>query len=329
MRWLKGCALFLWYGLALLVVLFYAEQWARSGIPGDGGWVAWSQSLLGLLILVGLFVLLHLATRELPHVLGAWRPAAPAERKEAAEAAMSEGCEFFPSTSTLLIGVWLVAFSIVDLVALVASFTPPDGLTAALHSDGGTTPNLLRLLLPASQANRDQLQDLLVTMFAAGIGSSITAILGYLEHACIKRDFRRSYVPWYFARPLMGMLVGVIFYFVLKGGLLAVLPADAGGGNAARIATSDLNQFTLAGLGTMVGLFSKNALEKLREVFNTLFSTQRDFVEELKRRLPAEKWNDVRQYFVTDDQGDGLRPVAPREPRPTGKPPTKPPGGGD
>ena len=278
MRWLKACALFLWYGLALFVVLLYADQWARSGIPGDGGWVAWSQSLLGLLILVGLFVLLHLATRELPHVLGAWRPAAAAEEEETPT---GEGCEFYPSASTLLVGGWLVAFALVDLLALLAAFTPPDWWTA------GTTPfaHVLKPLLPGSQANRDQLQDLLVTMFAAGIGSSITAILGYLEHACIKRDFRRSYVPWYFARPLMGMLMGVIFYFVLKGGLLAVLPADAGGGAAAQIATSDLNQFTLAGLGTMVGLFSKNALEKLREVFNTLFSTQRDFVEELEEAV--------------------------------------------
>jgi hypothetical protein len=128
----------------------------------------------------------------------------------------------------------------------------------------------------------------------------------------------------------MGMLVGVIFYFVLKGGLLAVLPADAGGGAAARIATTDLNQFTLAGLGTMVGLFSKNALEKLRELFNTVFVTQSDFVEDLKRRLPADQWKEIRQYFVSegkepDDDDGGSEEKPPEQPPP---PPANPPAGG-
>jgi hypothetical protein len=107
------------------------------------------------------------------------------------------------------------------------------------------------------------LHNILVTMFAAGIGASITTILGYLEHASSDRDFRASYVPWYVARPLLGLLLGVVFYFVIKGGLLATV----GSQNA-----DNIDVYGLAAFAALVGMFSKQAIEKLREVFATLFS---------------------------------------------------------
>ena len=122
-----------------------------------------------------------------------------------------------------------------------------------------------------------EIRNLLVTMFAAGIGSIITTILAYLKHASVKCDFKLAYIPWYFARPLIGVLLGVVFYFVLKGGLLAVgTPPNS----------SDINMYGLGGFATLVGLFSKSAVEKLRDVFGTLFSTEADAQAKLLERLP-------------------------------------------
>ena len=51
----------------------------------------------------------------------------------------------------------------------------------------------------------------------------ITTILGYLEHASYRKNFSRAFVPWYIGRPIMGMLLGLVFYFVIKGGLWALV----------------------------------------------------------------------------------------------------------
>ena len=85
-------------------------------------------------------------------------------------------------------------------------------------------------------------------------------VLGYLTHASIEKNFDVSYLPWYIARPFMGLMLGLLFFFLFKGGLLATLPGNS----------QDLNDFGLAGIGGLVGLFSKNAIEKLREIFTRL-----------------------------------------------------------
>jgi hypothetical protein len=116
-------------------------------------------------------------------------------------------------------------------------------------------------------------------MFAAGVGSIITTILAYLQHASQEKDFDRAYAPWYVARPLMGLLLGLVFYFVFRGGLLATVQTGVEG--------KELNKWALAGLGALVGLFSKNAIEKLREVFDTLFRT--------KEQQPMQNQREQRQ----------------------------------
>jgi hypothetical protein len=128
----------------------------------------------------------------------------------------------------------------------------------------------------------------LLTMFAAGVGSMITTILGYLRHASVQQDFDPAFAPWYVARPIMGVLLGVIFYFVLKGGLMATVPD---------VSMREVNEFGLAGLGGLVGLFSKNAIEKLRELFNVLFKTQADMTDELLKRIPGELAEQVRSHL--------------------------------
>ena len=112
-------------------------------------------------------------------------------------------------------------------------------------------------------------------MFAAGIGSAVSTIRSFLLHASTRKDFDPAQVPWYVARPLMGMLLGFIFYFLLAGGVLLLIaaenePTDIEG----------FNDWGLSGAGALVGLFSREAIEKLREVFHTMFRTQADVLRE-------------------------------------------------
>jgi len=122
----------------------------------------------------------------------------------------------------------------------------------------------------------------------------ITTILGYLEHASYRKNFSRAFVPWYIGRPVMGMLLGLVFYFVIKGGLWALVPVDGDPGDT-------LNLYGLAGIGSLVGLFSKDAIEKLREVFHTLFSTERSVKKKLLSSLPKELREKVYAHLEDND----------------------------
>jgi len=84
-----------------------------------------------------------------------------------------------------------------------------------------------------------------------------------------QKTLDQSYVWWYVLRPLIGSALALIFYFVIRGGLLSV----SAGAQA-------ISHFGIAATAGIVGLFSTYAIDKLREVFTTLFATSEKGEEE-------------------------------------------------
>jgi hypothetical protein len=263
-------AAIVWYSLGIYLALTYVQgplvrAWHAAG--DFSGWLGVAKSVLGLLILLAFFVLIHSAVRATAKDASLPAATAPA-------AAPSIG-EPFPSQVTVIVGFWLLVLAGICVTGLFFALSPssrPEWLARCLN-------------------NIPDLSNALVTAFGAGVGSEITTILGYLEHASEKKDFERAYAPWYVGRPLMGFLLGLVFYFLLRGGLLAVAPSTS----AAK--PEDLNPAALAGLGGLVGLFSKNAIEKLRELFNTLFSSRKSAEESVLERLPADLKKQIAPYL--------------------------------
>lgn len=72
--------------------------------------------------------------------------------------------------------------------------------------------------------------------------------------------FSKSWTWFYLLRPVIGMALALVFYFVIRGGFLTT----SGG-------AKDINPYGIAALAGMVGMFSKQATDKLGEVFGTLF----------------------------------------------------------
>jgi hypothetical protein len=122
-----------------------------------------------------------------------------------------------------------------------------------------------------------QVNEALMVMLAGGVGSSVYAIRAYLKHACDLRDFSRDYVPWYVFRSIQGALLALIFYLVLRGGIL-VLTLNGEGQSS-----TELNVWALAATGALVGLFSKYAIEKLRQVFIITFTSKAELDEDEKQ----------------------------------------------
>ena len=76
------------------------------------------------------------------------------------------------------------------------------------------------------------------------------------------QTLRRSWAVWYLLRPLQGAVVGAAFYIIARAGLIS----NAG----------EVNVYGVSALGLLGGWFSKNASDKMKEVFETLFGKGAD-----------------------------------------------------
>ena len=168
------------------------------------------------------------------------------------------------------------------------------GVMLILFSFGFVYSLILRLLFNLNPERWNeaivapgQINEAIIMLLAGGIGSSIYAIRAFIIHACDNEDFNRAYTPWYLFWCIQGALLGFIFYFVLKGGLVFLTIGEE------TQSTTVLNVWSLAGIGAIVGLFSKYAIEKLREIFIITFTSKKDLDsdEETNELVKAIKIN--------------------------------------
>ena len=75
------------------------------------------------------------------------------------------------------------------------------------------------------------------------------------------RRLRWSWVPWLLMLPVIGALGGTVFYLVLRAGLFS--PSTS---------VDTASPFGFAAVAVLVGLFSEQALEKLRDVAGNIFA---------------------------------------------------------
>ena len=130
--------------------------------------------------------------------------------------------------------------------------------------------------LAAHQQTRlvlDQGQLLLAVMLAGGLGSYIHGVNSFVTYVG-NRSFLNSWMPWYALRPFMGVAMAVIFYVVVRGGVLVM----SGGVGA-------VDPYAMMTVAALAGMFSKQASDKLAEVFDTMFRSRAD--AERADKLPA------------------------------------------
>ena len=117
----------------------------------------------------------------------------------------------------------------------------------------------------------------LLVLVVGAIGSYIHAATSFVTYVGNKR-LEISWFWWYVLRPGVGATLALVSYTVLRGGLVALNDQMADG---------ELNRYTIAAFAGLNGLFSKQAIDKLREVFDTLFKGKGD--EERQDKLTNPK----------------------------------------
>jgi hypothetical protein len=150
------------------------------------------------------------------------------------------------------VGLWLALLAL-SAFACILAFWPA----------GSGRPDTVPVLFGAHLLPRETDLLLLALLFGS-VGSFLHLAKSFATFAG-NRTLIASWTWWYCLQPLVGMGLALIFYVAVRGGLLASAASAA-----------DVSPYGIAGLSGLVGMFSKQATDKLNELFTTLFQTAGD-----------------------------------------------------
>jgi len=117
----------------------------------------------------------------------------------------------------------------------------------------------------------DETRVIFIVLMSGSIGGMIHALQSFVGFVG-SRSFVSSWLWWYVLRPIVGAGLALLFYLSLRGGLLTT---SAG--------VTDLSIFGFASVGTLAGLFSEQATAKLKELFDTMFKTDDQRPDKIKK----------------------------------------------
>jgi hypothetical protein len=100
----------------------------------------------------------------------------------------------------------------------------------------------------------------LLVALAGGLGGSIHGLRSLYWYVG-NRNLVHSWLLMYFSLPLVGALLAVITYLVLRGGLTSTFASS-----------EDVNPYGFVAVGALVGLFSREAADKLRAIFEVILT---------------------------------------------------------
>lgn len=105
---------------------------------------------------------------------------------------------------------------------------------------------------------------LVIAALSGALGAFIHSATSFATYVG-NRQLIRSWAWWYGLRPFIGMALGLIVYFLLRGGFLSP-----------QAQSSAISPYGVAAISGLAGLFSKQASDKLKEVFEQIFPTGGD-----------------------------------------------------
>lgn len=154
--------------------------------------------------------------------------------------------------------LFMTGITIIMLVVLIGGlvvFWPVDG------AGKGLVPATITVELLGFEFSHISLEQQLfvIVLLAGALGGllhSIRSLAWYIGN----RNLKWSWAPRYVLLPFSSAILSLIFYFVLRAGFLS--PGTI----------NDISPFSMAALGSLVGLFAEQALLKLKTVAETLFT---------------------------------------------------------
>src|SRR5262245_30050991 len=161
-----------------------------------------------------------------------------------------------PRGRAIAFGIYLVVLNLALLYVLIKIW-PGTGVITETDRVVLFGPNGLSFAVPP------ETRYLLIVAVTGALGSYIHLATSFADYAG-NRQLASSWGWWYVLRPFIGMALAMVVYFAVRGGLVTgATPAG------------NLSPYGVAAIAGMAGMFSKQATDKLREVFENLFKTEK------------------------------------------------------
>lgn len=181
---------------------------------------------------------------------------------------------FWLGLAFLVIGAWLAYLLVAFWPRTIEIKSGGDSVTAPSVGDGQALAvkkawdEETHVLWASFKLDAD-VRLLILVLLSGTLGSYVHAAQSFASYVGNAR-FKATWTWWYILRIPMGAALAVFVYFGIRGGLLASGTATGSG------AANELNLFGIMAFSGLAGLFSKQAADKLAEVFDTLFATKED-----------------------------------------------------
>jgi hypothetical protein len=163
------------------------------------------------------------------------------------------------NTGKVIAGILLVIFLVAPLIFIVGLW--PDRMPAAGEGQWYNGRLFqLRLNEKAGGTGAIHINTILFLLVALSgfMGGMIHVASSFVDYVGSGK-LKSSWFLWYVIKPFTGAGIGIIFYFVLKAGLLNFNGAESA------------NPYGLVMLALLAGLFTDRATLKLEEIFTALF----------------------------------------------------------
>ena len=163
-----------------------------------------------------------------------------------------------------LVGLAVLLFYIL-IVLLPLPFSEGPATAAVESATSQTTPQeppeRKIILFGVAWQMSDEERLLILVMTAGALGSLVHALRSAYWYVG-NRNLVRSWIPKYLLLPFCGAILAVLFYFIVRGGFFSP-----------RSDSMHTSQYGFCALACLVGLFSEQAVLKLKQVAETVFMT--------------------------------------------------------
>lgn len=119
-----------------------------------------------------------------------------------------------------------------------------------------------------------EVQLLILVALAGALGSLLHSLRSISQYIG-EQKLRWSWVPFYITLPFVGAVLGTILYLLFRGGLFS--------GEASALS---VNKFGMPAVAALAGLFTSQALEKLKKVGDSIFERVEPGSDPLEEGLP-------------------------------------------
>jgi hypothetical protein len=162
------------------------------------------------------------------------------------------------STPAILLLFLLFVCLIAGCGYAVVAIWPPDCVNnqCAAHT--------AHLFLWALQLERAE--NLLLLVAATGALGALIHVTSSFADYVGNRRLVWSWVWWLLLRVPIGVALALVFYMLIRGGL--IIPNGS--------TEPQINPYGIAGLAALVGMFAKQATDKLADIFDNLFRSDKD-----------------------------------------------------